>query len=82
MSRQTAVGCWTRTARELEGLDEIHDWLSAAYQARVEQALQGEPMQGLPDELVVELDAMDRMNRFKIDAPAVGLSCAGAACAS
>ena len=48
--------------------DPVHDYLLAAYAARIEQAIAGQPPgTPLPDELVARHAAFERMARYKVD---------------
>ncbi|MCW5807300.1 MAG: hypothetical protein KIT31_33400 [Deltaproteobacteria bacterium] len=48
--------------------DPVHAYLAAAFQARVEQAISGQPPETpLPDPLGANLAALDRVARYKVD---------------
>jgi hypothetical protein len=48
--------------------DPVHAYLAAAFAARVDQAIAGQPSETpLPDELVAQLAALDRNQRYKTD---------------
>ncbi len=48
--------------------DPVHAYLAAAFAARVDQAIAGRPSETpLPDELVAQLAALDRNQRYKTD---------------
>ncbi|HEX4456165.1 MAG TPA: hypothetical protein VH143_35130 [Kofleriaceae bacterium] len=48
--------------------DPVHAYLAAAFSARVDQAIAGQPSETpLPDELVAQLAALDRNQRYKTD---------------
>ena len=46
----------------------LHDWLFAAFEHRIGEALKGRPpVDSLPRDLLEEAEMMDRMERYKID---------------
>ena len=48
--------------------NDVHSWLSRAFDHRIQQAQNGQPSTGqLPESLLKELDEMDRMNRHVAD---------------
>ncbi|HEY0191144.1 MAG TPA: hypothetical protein VGC42_08480, partial [Kofleriaceae bacterium] len=48
--------------------DPVHAYLAAAFAARVEQAIGGQPPEApLPDPLGAQLAALDRVSRYKVD---------------
>jgi hypothetical protein len=48
--------------------DTIHGWVRKAFQLRIDQALAGQAHRGeLSDELMTDLDGMDRLERYKLD---------------
>ncbi len=57
-----------RARRALDLDDPVHRFLSAAYEARVQQARDGAAVQTpLPEPLLARLDDMGRLQRFKIE---------------
>ena len=59
------------TVEAIEGLvskDSIHHWLGNAFEYRINQALNGQSNQTQLSEMLLErLDAMERMDRYKVD---------------
>ncbi|HSK04890.1 MAG TPA: acyl carrier protein, partial [Kofleriaceae bacterium] len=48
--------------------DPVHAYLAAAFEARIEQAIAGQPPEApLPDALGAQLAALDRVARYKVD---------------
>ena len=57
-----------RVGETLDGRDLIHRWAFHAFRLRIEQTLAGEATQGqLSEELLQELEMMDREDRYKLD---------------
>jgi hypothetical protein len=57
-----------RARQELSRRDEGHGWLSAAYEFRTQQALEGKPAAGpLPEALRGQLDVLAGLGRYKVD---------------
>ncbi|MFK8113490.1 MAG: hypothetical protein AB8B91_14895 [Rubripirellula sp.] len=58
----------TPAAHKLGQADALHQWVLQAFDARIKQALVGQTVEEqLPDELLSQLETMDRMDRYKID---------------
>ncbi len=58
----------TRLGERLKAGDPIHRWVYNAFSMRIKQALAGQATQGhLSDELLQQLEAMERMDRYKLD---------------
>jgi hypothetical protein len=57
-----------RAALAAVAADPVHAYLAAAFEARVEQAISGQPPETpLPDRLGAQLAALDRVARYKVD---------------
>ncbi len=57
-----------QATEELAAKDAIHLWMSLAFNYRIEQAAQGgNNREPLPEDLVRQLESMDRLDRYKID---------------
>ena len=55
-------------SKVLQRSDRVHRWVYQAFQLRIQQALQGQGTDGqLSDDLLAELEDMERMDRYKID---------------
>lgn len=49
--------------------DDVHRWIAGAYRARIEQAIAGTSRHApLPVAVLAELDALDRVARYKVEA--------------
>ncbi len=60
--------CWSEAEKGLGRADPVHRWLLQAYQQRIQQALNGSPLEGsLSPELMEQLDSMDRGQKYLID---------------
>lgn len=58
----------TEVTETLGETDAIHAWSVAAYGFRIRQALEGRTgSEPLPDEVMQQLDAMGRLDRYKLD---------------
>ncbi len=57
-----------QATEELDSTDTIHLWMGMAFNFRVEQAAQGgSNRETLPEDLVRQLEFVDRLERYKID---------------
>jgi hypothetical protein len=57
-----------QTHKELGQRDEVHTWLSAAFEYRIRQALDGKPAAGaLPATLRGQLQSISGLGRYKVD---------------
>ena len=58
----------TEVTESLADTDAIHAWTLAAYGYRIKQAIDGRPAaDALPDTVMEQLDAMERLERYKLD---------------
>ncbi|MDX1929256.1 MAG: hypothetical protein SFV81_22200 [Pirellulaceae bacterium] len=52
---------------QLDGKDAIHQWMGQAYRFRIEQVSAGDIRGPLPPELLLQLESMERLERYKVD---------------
>jgi hypothetical protein len=53
---------------QLDARDPVHDFLMAAYGARIDQALEGLPIEApLPPAIAQKLEGLERLARYKVD---------------